>query len=340
MIFTIADKQILFRFDLQHNCEFHIACGDSDVVKFFINHVVSKNSDLSDFILNGLLLILKGALIMDEIEAKKELVKKIKEEVMQSTVVPCANIKLSNEECSIFDSKVGGFPYFPEGAQVPVDSEGNKLYLLAQINCGDISGLEGFPQSGMLQFFISDDDLYGSPLTIPSPQDHWRIVYYPEIDMDTDPAYAAIEFENVIEREFSPFEGEYKMSFELSSEGMSVWDFRFEDLFVERWNALCPGDKIDSLYDLDDGVFEVLWEGADHYDEGKSMHKMGGYPYFTQTDPRDSQTYDTLLFQLDSEGGESIDLMWGDLGVGNFFINKEALKNLDFSDVVYNWDCF
>jgi len=31
--------------------------------------------------------------------------------------------------------------------------------------------------------------------------------------------------------------------------------------------------------------------------------------------------------------------MWGDCGVGNFFINIEDLKNLDFSDVLYNWDC-
>ncbi|ETJ18863.1 hypothetical protein Q604_UNBC18576G0001, partial [human gut metagenome] len=31
---------------------------------------------------------------------------------------------------------------------------------------------------------------------------------------------------------------------------------------------------------------------------------------------------------------------WGDGGVCNFFINKDKLKNLDFSDVLYNWDCY
>ena len=32
--------------------------------------------------------------------------------------------------------------------------------------------------------------------------------------------------------------------------------------------------------------------------------------------------------------------MWGDCGVGNFFINAEDLKRLDFSNVLYNWDCY
>ncbi|MBF1069181.1 MAG: DUF1963 domain-containing protein, partial [Prevotellaceae bacterium] len=50
--------------------------------------------------------------------------------------------------------------------------------------------------------------------------------------------------------------------------------------------------------------------------------------------------YDTLLFQLDSETVDEEEItMWGDCGVGNFFINCEDLKRLDFSNVVYNWDC-
>ena len=61
--------------------------------------------------------------------------------------------------------------------------------------------------------------------------------------------------------------------------------------------------------------------------------------FFTQFEPRDEEQlkeYDTLLFQIDS-GGE---IMIGDCGVMNFFINREKLKNRDFSDVFYNWDCY
>ena len=31
--------------------------------------------------------------------------------------------------------------------------------------------------------------------------------------------------------------------------------------------------------------------------------------------------------------------MWGDAGVANFFISEQDLKNKDFTNVVYNWDC-
>ena len=68
-------------------------------------------------------------------------------------------------------------------------------------------------------------------------------------------------------------------------------------------------------------------------------HKLLGYPAFTQSDPREYHKkygkYDTLLLQIDTDDG----IMWGDSGVANFFINKDDLKNMNFSSVLYNWDC-
>ena len=32
-------------------------------------------------------------------------------------------------------------------------------------------------------------------------------------------------------------------------------------------------------------------------------------------------------------------MMWGDSGTGTFFISSEKLRNLDFSDIFYSWDC-
>ena len=49
--------------------------------------------------------------------------------------------------------------------------------------------------------------------------------------------------------------------------------------------------------------------------------------------------YNTLLLQLDSDLKSGI-LMWGDSGEANFIINEKALEELDFSRVLYNWDCF
>ncbi|WP_427127321.1 DUF1963 domain-containing protein [Priestia megaterium] len=31
--------------------------------------------------------------------------------------------------------------------------------------------------------------------------------------------------------------------------------------------------------------------------------------------------------------------MFGDAGVANFFIKEKDLRNLNFRDVLYNWDC-
>ena len=75
-------------------------------------------------------------------------------------------------------------------------------------------------------------------------------------------------------------------------------------------------------------------------------HKIGGYPDFTQEDVRKyssksdrQQKPDILLLQMDTDGNETVDIMWGDTGVGNFFIDESALRELDFSKVLYNWDC-
>ena len=69
---------------------------------------------------------------------------------------------------------------------------------------------------------------------------------------------------------------------------------------------------------------------------------MGGYPYFTQTDPREySAAYadDVLLLQLDSDAENGVEMLWGDVGVCNFFIHPQDLAKRDFSKVLYNWDC-
>ena len=48
-----------------------------------------------------------------------------------------------------------------------------------------------------------------------------------------------------------------------------------------------------------------------------------------------------LLLQIDTDyGANEHMIMWGDGGIGNFFIQEDKLKQLDFSSVLYNWDCF
>jgi uncharacterized protein YwqG len=68
----------------------------------------------------------------------------------------------------------------------------------------------------------------------------------------------------------------------------------------------------------------------------RSGHKLGGYPEFTQQDPRKPQDRQVLLLQLDSDDA----MMWGDSGIANFFIDPADLQRGDFSRVAYTWDCY
>ncbi len=223
---------------------------------------------------------------------------------------PCMEITLTNTKPSIFESKIGGTGYIPHDGNFPTDSKGNQLRLLAQIECGKIQ-LDGFMKTGLLQFWVLNDDVTGIDWDDQTKQDGFRVIYYPEIDTTVTKEEIESKF---VKNEFDdddmlPVFRECGMSFEKS-----------ENEYV--------GEQ-----ELSDDDYDKI-----------IGHKIGGYPYFTQNDPREyienGDSYDFLLFQLDTDSidGEDV-VMWGDSGVGNFFINSERLKKQDFSDVLYNWDC-
>jgi len=228
---------------------------------------------------------------------------------------PCIRIKLTDTKPSLFESKVGGLGYIPHDGDFPVDKEGNQLQFLAQIDCAQVND-ENFPKSGLLQFWIFNNDLYGCDFGNPE-QDKFRILYYPELDRTVT--------EEEISSKFVKSEYDKENLFPVNKEcGM---------LFSTGESYLCP--EMD--FDADEEEEEKIWDEYSKLTSQYSNHQIGGYPYFTQDDPRDEDSeYNFLLFQLDSDSDK---VLWGDIGIGNFFINSEKLKALDFSDVLYNWDC-
>ena len=122
----------------------------------------------------------------------------------------------------------------------------------------------------------------------------------------------------------SPISGQFLIHFEKSNSYIDLNDFEFSK-------------KITDAFAQDD-IF------VDEYCEtfSGSGHRLGGYPFFTQTDPREYnefiQDY-VLLLQIDTDNVDGKDIMWGDSGVGNFFIHPDDLRKRDFSKVLYNWDC-
>lgn len=231
-----------------------------------------------------------------------------------SNTKPCMKITLTDTKPSIFESKIGGLGYIPHDKDFPKDSNGNQLRLLAQIECDKIQ-LDGFMKTGLLQFWILNDDVSGMG-DDQTEQDGFRVIYYPEIDRTVT--------KDEIESKF--VKNEY-------------YDDNGYDYFPVFRECGMSFERSENKYIVDDGAEELSDED---YNEIIG-HKVGGYPYFTQIDPRDEKQleyYDFLLFQLDTDCiGDDDVVMWGDSGVGNFFINSEKLKNCDFSDVLYNWDC-
>lgn len=271
-----------------------------------------------------------------------EKAKAIVAEVKRRTAAPCWKLTLQPEgTCGLLDSKVGGLPYWDPALPYPTDSQGNKMTLLAQLNFAQLGTEAPLPRAGMLQFFIGQDDEFGIDFDQPDRQKNFRVVYHPE----PDPALTleqiqALELPTHVEADLcTPVIREAAFTAEKTVGYMGPGDCRFEALFREAVRAVTGediGEKNEYQY----------FDKADRdyfYDQlSAAGHRLLGYPFFTQYDPREPEgPYDTLLFQLDSDMAEDRKdlVLWGDCGVGNFFINREDLLCRDFSRILYNWDC-
>lgn len=269
------------------------------------------------------------------IQALKSLMAESEKESMTIT------LDLSHEP-KLFESKFAGTGYLPHGAAIPTNAKGEQLRLLAQIACEDVA-IENFPKTGLLQFWAMDDDLTGADFDKPTNQDGFRILYHATVDTTVTEAEILEQVIPLEDESYFPIEKEVALKFTKTKEPLSFGDYQFEKLFAKKFNELSE-ETIGSNWDLDID----LWDDIEEPDCKKFIessgwgHKVGGYPAFTQTDPRsEGDGFDTVLLQIDSQKiDEKHEIIWGDCGICNFFINSEKLKALDFSEVIYNWDCY
>ncbi|MFR3039846.1 YwqG family protein [Ruminococcus callidus] len=263
------------------------------------------------------------------------MVKEIREEILQKTAIPYMKLQLTDTKPSLFDSKVGGIGYVPRDAKIPEDSEGVQLRLLAQIDCAEIT-LEDFPHQGLLQFWILNDDVSGLNFDDNTLQDTFRVLYFKEPDRTVTEKEICekVQDSSSDEEDYFPVRGCYGLAFSAGVDTISSGDYRFENC-IKKLVRQDYSEKAESLLE---NIDDFMDENGKDWGGG---HKIGGYPGFTQWDPRgEGDSHDMLLFQLDSDCHNSKDrVLWGDCGIGNFFINREKLKSCDFSDVIYNWDC-
>lgn len=253
------------------------------------------------------------------------------------------------DDLSLEESKFGGFPFVPLGGAIPTNAEGSQLALLAQINCAQLPENNMYPSDGWLQIWCLEDEMYGFCSDTIQPETNQKVLYIP----------AGTQGEPLerVEAMYQPYVSEdcplwfvddqgaiwgMRLSFTHGQQGITYSDGRFRDLFLDRWNKRYPEQAVENFYDLPDEIFENV---VDIHDGPDCAHQLGGYPYFTQYDPRyefdsaELAKYTEVLFQIDSQFDTKWDLCWGDAGVRNLFISRENLEALDFSDLLYNFDC-
>lgn len=252
------------------------------------------------------------------------------------------------------DTKLGGLPYWPADLAYPTTPKGQKLMLLAQLRLSDFGDDDRLPGQGLLQFFIdATDDCSGMDFDDSTCQDGFRVIWHETIDPAVTPEQVEVLGMPTslvgYDEDYlgNPLSGEFALGVETATSCMNTADGRIDDMFVACCRELLGDDFVagrSNFWDLldqegQDRLFEELkWP--------EPAHQVFGYPFFTQQDPRYDELmdeFDTLLLQVDSEGepGTGKDrVLWGDIGIGGFFINGDALRRGDFSRVLFNWDCY
>ena len=235
-----------------------------------------------------------------EIKIDDEFAKKVYDEIWTeyektAETKAFAKITLTEDELKITDSKVMGLPYIPKGAEIPQTVNGDKMMMIAQINCDDLQGLADFPQKGILQFFVLNDEdgLLGLDFDNQTVQDSFRVIYHEKIEEFYD--------ENELKSIYNPYNFEesyitnnnesYKMNFELISEKE-----RFEDMFYDIFTIICKEKELKQTQE--DWLYRKLLNFMQYSENYYSQ--CDGFAFFTQEDPREYneeyKKFDTVLF--------------------------------------------
>lgn len=247
---------------------------------------------------------------------------------IQKAGIPFASIKaFPKEDLALEESKFGHYPCMPIEFDYPKDSEGRFMYPLAQINCKDIPSLEGYPETGYLQFYIPGfDDVYGLDFDNQQNQKNFRVLYFTEKEVE----HFKVDFsflDEIMQSDMLPVHNPHGLEITKGIEYVGLQDVHYDKVSTNLHNIAFPYPE------LEDNLMDMAYDAFSN-----NGHKLGGYAYFTQEDPRkykDEFKDFILLFQLDSDDH----IMWGDVGVANFFIHPDDLAKRDFSKVMYNWDC-
>ncbi len=258
-------------------------------------------------------------------------------EVKQLTAKPCFSLVPDfDNKPGITDSKLGGLPYWPADMPYP-EYDGVKMSLLAQINFSDMEESELLPNEGILQFFIATNSnhIYGVNFKTPDLQECFRVVYHPSIKTPVD-----IEAPRLEECENSPLRLEVALDIEPALSFININESEFNIIFKTVVAKLFQNNEPGEFFEFFNNEEMCAIEQALMFSPTPG-HQLTGWPKFTEGDPRkqeQQEQFNTLLLQLGSQFTDDGELlMWGDMGIAQFFIPEENLLQCDFSQVLYTF---
>ena len=228
-------------------------------------------------------------------------------------------------------SKIGGHPYWPEDKDYPT-KKGRELILVAQINFAELPHIKDFPTKGIFQVFCEYDD---------GPSDDDCVfVYHEDVGKSIDTSNKP-----TLDPRNSFTDGTYYLT--GTKTVMYMCDIYSDvdglnEIFMNIFNKEF-GTNIQRIRKIDDVFGRDGLDMVYDYISGKKAKetwgtRIGGYPNFTQNDPRigANASKNRLLLQLDSEAG----MMWGDCGIANIFVSDKDLKAGNLTNALFNWDCY
>lgn len=226
-------------------------------------------------------------------------------------------------------SYIGGYPYCPD--EWPTIDDVPATFL-AQVNLAEFEVPDGFPTSGLLQWFVGRDDTYGLEWNDGDTGREGLVVRYWSADQldadspdpDAEPPYDDEDEDETPVLDADPVALVGAVAFALPGES-DEHEEGWEDLLDEIRDN--PDDYgIDDVDDFLDGLRDLV-----------TGHRIGGYPAFVQADPRGGHPDQPgrLLLQLDSDEH----LMFGDTGSAQLFGDPAALRRGDVSGIWWDWAC-
>lgn len=258
---------------------------------------------------------------------------------IESTLQTC--VEFDREEKShvhLWQSNLGMYPYFPLESEYPCSQVSNEpLQFLAQINFSEIPQLDGFPEKGIVQFYLNMKawDL-GMDESLEHVQLNHRVLYFPEVNEDESllkTRETLRNFSEISEDEAQLWVDGSALAFNKAQQYMTFFDYRFAPLLFNRQEVYVSSNYEDILHAYQH--YQMPYT-EDFQSEGG--HRIGGYAnYLHSTDNRTEFGIEDhlLLMQLDTDEG----LEWCDSGIAQWYIHPDDLKQCDFSKVVFLWAC-